>query len=95
MFDKNVRDVRGALIKTDDEAMRRPWSLLAAAQVVFRQPRFLIFRTYFLNHAVHHRAQLGVYLRLTGVPVPAVYNDSADEHGGIFIDSPVGASSHA
>ena len=42
-----------------------------------------------------HRAQLGVYLRLTGVPVPAVYNDSADEHGGLFIDSPVGASTRA
>lgn len=66
-----------------------------SGKVVFTQPRFLIFRTYFLNHAVHHRAQLGVYLRLTGVPVPAVYNDSADEHGGLFIDSPVGASTRA
>jgi DinB family protein len=95
MFDKNVRDVRSALVRTDDQAMRKPWSLLAAGHLVFRQPRFLIFRTYFLNHAVHHRAQLGVYLRLTGVPVPAVYNDSADERGGMFIDSPAGVSTRA
>ena len=91
LFDKNVAEVRAKLAHTDDAAMRQSWSLLAAGEVVFKQPRFLVFRTYFLNHAVHHRAQLGVYLRLTGVKVPAVYNDSADERGGIFVDQPVGA----
>jgi uncharacterized damage-inducible protein DinB len=74
--------------------MREPWSLLAAGQVVFTQPRFLVFRTYFLNQAIHHRAQLGVYLHLTGVGVPAVYNDSADERGGMLIGSPAGTGAH-
>jgi uncharacterized damage-inducible protein DinB len=85
MFDRNVREARNALVQTDDDAMRAPWSLLAAGHVVFSQPRYLVFRTYVLNHAVHHRAQLGIYLRLNGVAVPAVYNDSADEKGGMFI----------
>jgi hypothetical protein len=91
-FDENVRGVRAALVAADDDGLRAPWSLLAAGRVVFTQPRFLIFRTYFMNHAIHHRAQLGVYLRLTGIRVPAVYNDSADERGGMFIDAPGGAA---
>jgi uncharacterized damage-inducible protein DinB len=91
-FDKNVKEVRAKLAATDDHAMREPWALLAGGQEVFKQPRFLVFRTYFLNHAVHHRAQLGVYLRLVNVPVPAVYNASADEKGGVFISQLTGAA---
>ena len=85
MYDKNMSGVRAALAAASDEQLRRPWSLMAAGTKIFTQPRFLVFRTFFLNHLIHHRAQLGVYLRLTGVPVPAIYNDSADEHGGMFV----------
>jgi hypothetical protein len=88
MFDKNAASARAEVAAATDEQMQRPWSLLAAKKVVFTQPRFLVFRTYFLNHLIHHRAQLGVFLRLNGVAVPAVYNDSADERGGMFIASP-------
>jgi DinB family len=86
MFDANVAAARAAVAGASDEQLRKPWSLLAAGQVIFTQPRFLVFRTYFLNHMIHHRGQLGVCLRLTGVPVPAIYSDSADERGGMFRD---------
>ena len=84
LFDKNVADLRAALTKLREEQFEQPWSLKAAGNVVFTQPRHLVFRTFFFNHMIHHRAQLGVFLRLTGVKVPAVYQDSADESGGIF-----------
>ena len=85
MFDANVADVRAALATIAEHRLAEPWTLLAAGQQIFSQPRALVFQTYFLHHMVHHRAQLGLYLRLTGVAVPAVYNSSADEAGGMFI----------
>ena len=91
LFDKNVAAGRAALAKFDDASFEKPWSLKAAGKTVWSQPRWLVLKTFFINHAVHHRAQLGVYLRLLGISVPAVYNDSADEKGGMFIDSPQGA----
>jgi uncharacterized damage-inducible protein DinB len=88
LFDGNVADVRAALSRASDEHLAAPWSLLPTGKTIFTQPRFLVFETYFLNHMVHHRAQLGVYLRLLGVAVPAVYSGSADEQGGIFVSPP-------
>src|ERR671932_2884533 len=76
---------RAAVTTASDEQLRKPWSLLAGGNVVFSRPRFLVYRTYFFDHMVHHRAQLGVFLRLNGIAVPAVYSDSADEQGGMFI----------
>ncbi len=94
MFDGNVAKVRSVLQATTDEGLEAGWSLKAGGRIVFTRPRFLVFETYFLNHMIHHRAQLGVYLRLCGVPVPAVYNGSSDEQGGIFIDdSPASVTS--
>ncbi|MBC7790755.1 MAG: damage-inducible protein DinB [Anaerolineae bacterium] len=87
MFDDNVAAARAAIAGATEEQLTRSWSLLAAGNAIFTQPGFLVFRTYFLNHMVHHRAQLGMFLRMTGVAVPAIYNDSADESGGMFIDS--------
>ena len=57
----------------------KPWTLQAGGQKIFTMPRVTVLRTFFLNHIIHHRAQLGVYLRLNGVPVPSVYGPSADE----------------
>ena len=91
-FDKNIADVRVALAAASDEQLLKNWTLLAGGKPVFSQPRFLVFRTCFLNHAIHHRAQLGMFLRLSGVAVPAVYNASADEAGGIFIDQETAAA---
>jgi uncharacterized damage-inducible protein DinB len=87
-FDRNVLAVKAALGKASDPHLQKPWSLLADGNAVFTQQRYLVFRMLFLNHMVHHRAQLGVFFRLLGVRVPAVYNDSGDEQGGMFIDSP-------
>jgi uncharacterized damage-inducible protein DinB len=84
MWDANVGAVRAALEKASDAYLQKPWSLLATGRPIFTQQRYLIFRTMFLNHLIHQRAQLGVFFRLLGVPVPAVYNDSADEKGGMF-----------
>jgi uncharacterized damage-inducible protein DinB len=94
-FDRNIADVRTALQSMRDESLLEPWSLQAAGNTVFTEQRYLVFRTFFVNHMVHHRAQLGVYLRLTGAAVPAVYNDSADEKGGMFMESPGEVPAHA
>jgi uncharacterized damage-inducible protein DinB len=87
MFDRNVLALRAALGKASDPHLQKPWSLVANGNALITQPRYLIYRTLFLNHMVHHRAQLGVYFRLLGVRVPAVYNDSGDEKGGMFMET--------
>ena len=77
-FDKNVREAREALASVPDAAMSQPWSLRHGDRVLFTLPRGAAVRTD-INHLVHHRAQLGVYLRLLDIPVPAMYGPSADE----------------
>ncbi len=71
--------VREALANTTDEAWRQNWKLSFQGKTIFEGSRFLAYRQMFLNHLVHHRAQLGVYLRLNGKPVPATYGPSADD----------------
>ncbi len=80
-FDKNVAEARALIASATDEQMMLPWTLLSGGQKVFTQPRFAVLRGFVLNHMIHHRAQLGVYLRLNNVPVPAIYGPSADESG--------------
>jgi uncharacterized damage-inducible protein DinB len=77
-FDANVKAARTAMDKADAEYMV-PWTLKNGAQVFFTMPRYNCVRSFCLNHIVHHRAQLGVYLRLNNIPVPGVYGPSADE----------------
>jgi len=86
LFDKNIAGVREALGRLTDDQLDEPWALKAGGHTVFSQPRGLVYRTFIMNHLVHHRAQLGVFLRMLGTPVPAVYNDSADEKGGMFME---------
>ena len=59
--------------------MMQPWSLLSGGKTVFSMPRIAVMRSFIMNHIIHHRAQLGVYLRLNDVPVPSIYGPSADE----------------
>jgi uncharacterized damage-inducible protein DinB len=79
IFDNNVVEARAAISGADDGHLRKPWSLLSGGKTVFTMPRIAVLRSLILNHSIHHRAQLGVYLRLNDVPVPAIYGPSADE----------------
>jgi uncharacterized damage-inducible protein DinB len=79
LFERGVSALRAALSRADDERMRGEWALRAGDRVFVRRPRRALLRTMFLSHMIHHRAQLGVYLRLLNVPVPGVYGPSADE----------------
>ena len=79
VFDEGAAKVRRALIASSNDAWKENWKLLLKGHAIFDGPRFLAYREMFLNHIVHHRAQLGVYLRLNGVPVPSIYGPSADE----------------
>jgi uncharacterized damage-inducible protein DinB len=78
-LDKGSAELRDALAATKDEAWHENWKLSYQGKSLFEGNRFLSYRQMFLNHLVHHRAQLGVYLRLNGIPVPSVYGPSADE----------------
>ncbi len=78
-FDKNVAESRAALAKVTDAEMLQNWKLLAGGQEIFSMPRAACIRGMVLNHHIHHRAQLTVYFRLLGIPVPGVYGPSADE----------------
>ncbi|HWQ53052.1 MAG TPA: DinB family protein [Bryobacteraceae bacterium] len=78
-FDKNVAAARRAIESVDDRQMLQPWSLLAGEQTIFTMPRMAVLRSVVMNHLIHHRGQLTVYLRLNDVPVPALYGPSADE----------------
>lgn len=79
MFDKNAADARAAIVSMSDAEFMKPWSLTFDGKAIFTQPKAGVLRGFILNHLVHHRAQLGVYLRLNDVPVPAIYGPSADE----------------
>ncbi len=79
VFDEGSAKVRAALESTPDEAWKQNWKLSFQGKPIFDGQRFLAYREMFLNHLVHHRAQLGVYLRLNEVPVPATYGPSADD----------------
>jgi uncharacterized damage-inducible protein DinB len=79
LFDKNVAAARAALAGVSDADMGKLWSFLNNGVTVFSMPRSATLRTWVMNHNVHHRAQLGVYLRLNNIPVPSIYGPSADE----------------
>jgi uncharacterized damage-inducible protein DinB len=81
LFDESVSKGRAALAGASDEHLMKPWKLLAGGKEVLTMPRVAVIRTFVMNHNVHHRAQLGVYLRLNNIPVPSIYGPSADETG--------------
>ena len=78
-FDKGVSQARAAIAGADDGAMTAPWSLLAGGQTVMTMPRAAVIRSFVMNHIIHHRAQLTVYMRMNEIPVPGLYGPSADE----------------
>jgi uncharacterized damage-inducible protein DinB len=81
LFDKNVASARAAISKASDEDLHKTWTLLNGGKTVFSLPRAAVLRTMILNHIIHHRGQLSVYLRMNKVPVPSIYGPSGDESG--------------
>ena len=78
-FDANAAEGRAALAQARDEDFQVPWTLKRAGATLVTSSRYEILRSMVLNHLVHHRAQLGVYLRLVDVAVPQMYGPTADE----------------
>jgi uncharacterized damage-inducible protein DinB len=79
--DEGVTKARASLASASDEVLMKPWSLLSGGQVLFTMPKVVVIRSFVMNHGIHHRAQLGVYLRLNDIAVPSIYGPSADETG--------------
>lgn len=77
-FDANFAAARKALIATSDEAFQTDWSLLSGGQPLFTMPRTAIIRNLVLNHSIHHRAILCMYLRMNDIAVPGMYGPSGD-----------------
>jgi len=78
-FDKHVVEARELLSKATDEELMKTWTLTYKGQQIFSMPRAAVLRAMVMNHLIHHRAQLGVYLRMNNVAVPGMYGPSADE----------------
>jgi len=79
LFDKNVATARAAIAKASDEELHKTWTLLNGGKTFFAMPRIQVLRSMILNHVIHHRGQLSVYLRMNRVPVPSIYGPSGDE----------------
>jgi uncharacterized damage-inducible protein DinB len=79
LFDKTVADAREAIAGATDDHLRQPWKLVYQQKALFDAPRAVGLRGMMMNHVVHHRGQLTVYLRLNDIAVPSIYGPSADE----------------
>jgi uncharacterized damage-inducible protein DinB len=79
-FEDSVAAAKAAMAQLDDARAMGPWKLRSGDKVIMEMPRIALVRTILLNHSIHHRGQLSVYLRLLDVPVPSIYGPSADEN---------------
>lgn len=78
-LDRNAASATEVVGKTDDAEYGKPWTLKSGGEALFTMPKGMTLRRFVLSHLVHHRAQLGVYLRLLDIPVPSTFGPSADE----------------
>ncbi len=78
-FDENLAKAKAALSDTSDETFMTDWTMRNGEQVYFTMPKIAVMRTFVMNHIIHHRGQLSVYLRLNDIAVPSIYGPSADE----------------
>ncbi len=79
LFETNVANAREAISGASDDQLMAPWSLISEGKTVFTLPRISVLRNFVMNHNIHHRAQLGLYLRLNDIPLPFIYGATADE----------------
>ncbi|MFN0006379.1 MAG: DinB family protein [Planctomycetota bacterium] len=77
-FDSNWESARGAIARASDADLERPWTLKRGSSVLGTMPRIAALRSFVMSHAIHHRGQLTVYLRLLDVPLPGIYGPTAD-----------------
>lgn len=80
MFDARAAEARKAIAGASDDQLMKPWSLKLDGKDIFTAPRIAVIRGFYMNHSIHHRGQLSVYLRLNDVAVPSIYGPSADEN---------------
>lgn len=80
-FDDNLKAGSAALKGASDAALMQNWKMISGETTIVDMPRIAVVRTWVLNHLIHHRGQLTVYLRLLGAAVPSLYGPSADEQG--------------
>ena len=78
-FDAKVKAARALLSEQSDPELLTPWTLKKGGHEIFTMPRISAIRSFVMNHLIHHRGQLSVYLRLKNVPIPAIYGPTADE----------------
>jgi len=78
-FDAATAKAREAIAATEDHVFMESWSLLRGGEEVFSAPKIGVLRSFVMNHCIHHRGQLTVYLRLLDAHVPSTYGPSADE----------------
>jgi uncharacterized damage-inducible protein DinB len=78
-FDENVKKARAKIDAQPDPALFATWTLKHNGQDVFTMPKVAVLRSFIMNHLIHHRGQLSVYLRLRDVPLPSIYGPTADE----------------
>ena len=78
-FDGKVAAARAMLAVRTDQELLAPWTLQKSGQEMFTMPRISVLRSFVMNHLIHHRGQLTVYLRLRNVPLPPIYGPTADE----------------
>ena len=78
-FDRCAAEARAAIAGASDADLMQPWTLLSNGRTLMTLPKAAVLRSFVMNHLIHHRAQLGVYLRLNDIPVPSIYGPSADE----------------
>ncbi len=78
-FDSKAAAAGEAIAGASDEHLGKTWAFLFGGHVVFSRPRYQVFRSMMMDHLIHHRGQMSVYLRLKDIPVPGMYGPSADE----------------
>jgi len=78
-FDETVSAARTAIAGASDETMMKPWTFVAGGKTVFTMPKVAVYRSFVMNHLIHHRGQLAAFYRIAGVPVPSLYGPSKDE----------------
>jgi uncharacterized damage-inducible protein DinB len=83
IFEKNLKNAEEALSGCSDDEMGKNWTMRNGDTIFFSSPKASVVRSLCLNHLVHHRAQLGLYLRLLDVPIPGSYGPSADDKAGM------------